>query len=149
MDNIKATNTGFGISYVLPIIVATLVAASSKNMKAKPLCDKSLIIIENPEAHVHPGAQAKLMELICLAAKVGVQFIIETHSDHIVNSLLVAVKQKIISPEQSKIYYFDRDESIHSTKPINLEVLKDGRLKNPPPGFFDQIDIHMKALMGF
>jgi len=156
LDNIKAANTGFGVSYVLPIIVATLAAASkNKQRDTKEMSqsdynmDKSLIIIENPEAHIHPNAQAKLMELICLAAKVGVQFIIETHSDHIINSLLVAVKQNVLTPGQSKIYYFDRDESVHATKVIDLPVLEGGRLKNPPKGFFDQINIHMKQLMGF
>lgn len=149
LNDIKAINTGFGVSYVLPVIIATLAAASKEKEPDDYNIDKSLIIIENPEAHIHPNAQAKLMELICLAAKAGVQFIIETHSDHIINSILVAVKQNVLTPEQAKIYYFDRDESIHATKVINLPVIEGGRLKNPPKGFFDQINIHMKQLMGF
>ncbi len=134
----KAKNIGFGISYVLPIIVASLHAPEG-----------SIIIIENPEAHIHPGAQAKLMELICKSAKNGVQFIIETHSDHIINGLLVATKNDIISPEDSSIYYFDRNEKKHATEAIHLPVLEGGKIQRPPKGFFDQLDIDMKTLMGF
>lgn len=72
-DYFKAVNIGFGISYVLPIIVAAL-----------HMPKDSLILLENPESHIYPGGQALLMELICKAAATGVQFIIETHSDHIV-----------------------------------------------------------------
>lgn len=134
----KAKNIGFGISYVLPIIVASLHAPEG-----------SIIIIENPEAHIHPGAQAKLMELICKSAKNGVQFIIETHSDHIINGLLVATKNNIISNEDSSIYYFDRNEKKHATEAIHLPVLNGGKIQRPPKGFFDQLDIDMNTLMGF
>ncbi|RXM44865.1 DUF3696 domain-containing protein [Flavobacterium sp. YO64] len=134
----KAKNIGFGISYVLPIVVAALNSAPG-----------SIVIIENPEAHIHPGAQAKLMELICKSAKNGVQFIIETHSDHIINGLLVATKHKIISEEDSSIYYFDRDEKKHATKAIHLPILKGGKIQRPPKGFFDQLDLDMNELMGF
>lgn len=134
----KAKNIGFGISYVLPIIVASLHAPEG-----------SIVIIENPEAHIHPGAQAKLMELICKSAKNGVQFIIETHSDHIINGLLVATKNNIISTEDSSIYYFDRNEQKHATEAIHLPVLEGGKIQRPPKGFFDQLDIDMNTLMGF
>lgn len=149
-DNFRGTNIGFGVSYVLPIILAAIVANSKEPKEGSTFStSERLIIIENPEAHIHPKAQAKLMELICLAAKNGVQFIIETHSDHIINSLLVAVKHNIIAPEQSKIYYFNRSENNHATDVIELQVLSGGKIKNAPMGFFDQIDIHMKQLMGF
>lgn len=69
----SAINTGFGITYVLPILVALLSAKKD-----------SLILIENPEAHIHPKGQAILMELMAKAVDAGVQVVIETHSDHIV-----------------------------------------------------------------
>ena len=147
-NEFKASNIGFGISYVLPIVVAIL-QACSKSKKTSEENSGKLIIIENPEAHIHPSGQAKLMDLICLAAQNGVQFLIETHSDHIVNGLLVATKRKVISPEHSKIYYFDREEETHATKAHLLPVLADGKIKNAPKGFFDQIDKDMSTLMGF
>lgn len=150
LENVKASNTGFGVSYVLPIVAAAIVAnAKEPNEGSEYSTHERLIIIENPEAHIHPRAQARLMELICLAAKNGVQFIIETHSDHIINSLLVAVKSNILSPEQGIIYYFNRIEDKHATDAIQLPILPGGKIKSPPKGFFDQIDIHMQQLMGF
>ncbi len=136
--NFKAKNVGFGLTYDLPILTAIL--------SSKP---GDLIIIENPEAHIHPNAQAKLMELICKAAEAGVQFIIETHSDHIVNGVLVATKNEIIRPENISVYYFARDEVKHASKPIHLPVLAGGKINRPPKGFFDQIDNDLETLLGF
>ena len=134
----KAINIGFGISYVLPIVVATLHAA-----------EDSLLIIENPESHIHPDGQAKLMELICKAANAGVQFIIETHSDHIINGLLVATKKQLIEPNSSRVYFFNRNITTHATESIELPILPEGKIKRPPVGFFDRIEKDMEALMGF
>jgi len=135
-EKFKAYNVGFGISYVLPIVVAAL--HSSKG---------SIIIIENPEAHIHPEAQSKLMELISKAAKTGVQFIIETHSDHIVNGLLVSVKKGLINPDETSLYYFDREKAMHETKVTELSILEGGKIKRPPKGFFDRMDKDLDILM--
>lgn len=137
-DKISALNTGFGITYVLPIIVAIL--DSKKD---------SLIFIENPEAHLHPSGQAELMKLIAIAVAQGVQIIIETHSDHIINGALVAINTGKMSSESVSVYYFDRDEHKHVCIPYHLPVTTNGQLLNPPKGFFDQIDIDLKILAGF
>jgi len=137
-NKFKAINIGFGVSYVLPIIVAAL-----------HMPKDSIVIIENPESHIHPEGQAKLMELICRAAKTGVQFIIETHSDHIINALLVATKQGVIEPEDSRVYFFDRDVTSHATESIHLPILPGGKIRRPPKGFFDRLDKDMETLMGF
>ena len=137
-EPISAINVGYGISYVLPIIIAVL--------SAKP---GSILLIENPEAHIHPRAQAELMKLLMRAAKAGIQIIIETHSDHIMNGALVAIVNEPEFLPLVKAYYFDRDDNQHISKPCKLEILKDGRITNPPKGFFDQIDIDMRTIMGF
>jgi predicted ATPase len=137
-NSFKATNIDFGISYVLPIVISALHARKG-----------SLILIENPEAHIHPAGQAKLMALICLAANVGVQFVIETHSDHIINGLLLAVKKKTLKEQAVSLYFLDRKESTQETEVYPLAIAPGGRIKNPPQGFFDQIDLDMKALLGF
>lgn len=137
-NEFRAANVGFGISYVLPIVVATLHAPEG-----------SLILIENPESHIHPTGQAVLMELIAKAASNGVQFIIETHSDHIINGLLVAVKKGNIAPEKATVHFFDRDDQVHATCCHSMAVLEGGKIRKPPRGFFDQFDKDMKTLVGF
>lgn len=137
-ENMTALNTGFGITYVLPILIAVLSASKG-----------SIILIENPEAHIHPKGQSVLMELMAKAVSYGVQIIIETHSDHIINGSLVAVKNRIITPEHISIYYFERDENQHTAISHSLEISRNGHIKRPPKGFFDQIDIDLRTLTGF
>lgn len=139
----NATNVGFGVTYVMPIIVAIL--------SAKP---DALLLIENPEAHLHPNGIAKLTELICLASQAGIQIVLETHSDHIINGILVQCKKfeeagKGISKDNVSIYQFDRDEVEHCTRATKIVLESDGHLRYPPKGFFDQFTIDRKFLMGF
>ena len=82
IEGLRAENVGFGVSYSISIVTALLSAEPG-----------ALIMIENPEAHLHPEGQAKLAELICLVAQRGVQVIVETHSDHIINGVLVNCKR--------------------------------------------------------
>jgi len=89
-----------------------------------------------------------------LAAQSGIQLIIETHSDHIINGTLVAVKKyetegKGISRDNVKIHFFSRDENEHASKIEQLPVLEGGRIRHPPYGFFDQIKQDIKILAGF
>ena len=133
-DDVSALNTGFGITYVLPILVAML---SSK--------EGSLIIIENPEAHIHPAGQSVLMDLITRAVRHGVQVVLETHSDHIINGSLVAIHNEVISTSNVSIYFFERNEAEHVAIPVLLKISDNGHIKRPPKGFFDQLrkDLHL------
>lgn len=133
----SALNTGFGLSYILSVVVAIL--------SAKP---GSLILIENPEAHIHPSGQASLMQLISKAAEQGIQIIVETHSDHIINGALVNWKQYQLDKDQLAIYYFDRDDDLNA-RPEKLQVGVNGRVKNAPKGFFDQMKADLEVLFDF
>ena len=137
-EEMSTVNVGYGVTYVLPILIAIL--------SAKP---GSLILIENPEAHIHPKAQAELMKLIMRAVGAGIQILMETHSDHIMNGALVAIAQNEAYLELVKAYYFERDDASHTSIARMLNIMKDGRIVSPPKGFFDQIDIDMRLLMGF
>ncbi len=75
MEFYLPTATGFGITYVLPIIVQALVASTLEN---------SVLIVENPEAHLHPLSQSSLGKFLALVAWSGVQVLVETHSEHII-----------------------------------------------------------------
>lgn len=131
-ESTNAVNMGFGVSYVLPVIISLLKARKG-----------DLLILENPEAHIHPKGQRQIGELTAKAAANGVQIMMETHSDHILNGIRLAIKQKSIRPNQVKINYFNAFEdqegmTIHDiTSP---EILPDGSLSNWPEGFFDEWD---------
>lgn len=134
----KPVNVGFGISYSLPVIIALL--------KAKP---DDLVILENPEAHLHPQGQRKVGELIARAAEGGVQVIVETHSDHILNGIRLAVKQKLLNKENVKLYYFcikaKDGTTMHTFEEPKLD--DNGRLNFWPEGFFDEWDNTLLELL--
>ncbi len=127
---------GFGLTYILPVIVAIL--------KAKP---NDLVMIENPESHLHPKGQAKIAELCAIAANHGVQVIVETHSDHFLNGLRVATKNNIISPDKSQIYYFYKNAGELSTHAQQINIDNNGKLTDWPVGFFDEWDNQLDQLL--
>lgn len=136
----KPTNMGFGVSYVLPVILLCL--------KAKP---GDLIIIDTPEAHLHPKGQSKIGELLSRTAADGVQVIVETHSDHIINGIRLSVLDNIIQPEKTNFLFFklvqedgDLTYSTEISKP-NLNGL--GQFDFWPDGFFDQWNISVKQIL--
>lgn len=130
-NSYRAINVGFGITYVLPILVALL--------KAKK---NDLILIENPEAHLHPKAQRIIGELLAKAASTGAQIIVETHSDHILNGIRISVKNKMINSEDVKMFFFMKEDigtSFHTN--IYLPQMDDeGNIDIWPEGFFDEWD---------
>ena len=125
----RPKNVGFGISYALPVIVSLL------NFKK----DK-IVIIENPEAHIHPRGQAEMGRLIALAAAAGMQLFVETHSDHIVNGIRVAVKENLINAENVNISYFSRQttEIEQFCRIQNIRVDRTGELSDYPIDFMDE-----------
>ncbi len=123
----RPTNVGFGISYILPIITALLKAKKG-----------SILIIENPEAHLHPRGQRKMGELIALTATRGVQVFLETHSDHIMNGIRISVKNKVINSEQVKVYFFNNNNVNISHNVESPKILDNGRFDFWPDGFFDE-----------
>lgn len=130
----RATNIGFGVSYVLPVVVALLAARGD-----------DLVIIENPEAHLHPGGQTGIAELASKVAADGRQVVLETHSDHVLDGVRLAVAENIVSPEDVAIYFFGRDDAgVHVTAP---EIRADGSLDSWPEGFFDQQERNLARLV--
>lgn len=130
----RATNVGFGLSYVLPVLVALMAPA------------ETLCLIENPEAHLHPRGQAKLAELAVRASLAGVQVIVETHSDHFMDGVRVAVREDLAQTTDVAFHYFDRPNGDKSVV-ITPEVDADGRLSLWPTGFFDQHDETLARLL--
>ncbi|MCU7837032.1 MAG: DUF3696 domain-containing protein [gamma proteobacterium symbiont of Taylorina sp.] len=129
-------NVGFGITYVLPIIVAILKSRAG-----------DLLIIENPESHLHPAGQSKIAELCAIASSSGVQIIIETHSDHFLNGVRLAIKNGLLEPDESQIYYFKKQVDSLETIAHPLSIDKQGRIDEWPKGFFDEWDNKLNELL--
>ena len=115
-------DVGYGVSQVLPIITELL---SSDVL--------STFLLQQPEVHLHPSAQAALGSLFCQIAGPKRQLVIETHSDHLLNRVRMDVRdgEGNLKPEDVSILFFERrslDVHIHS-----LEIDDEGNVLNAPP----------------
>ncbi|MFK0119500.1 DUF3696 domain-containing protein [Streptomyces sp. NPDC090994] len=125
-EPMRPANMGFGFSYALPVIVAGLLTAPG-----------DLLIVENPEAHLHPGGQSKLGRFLARVAGAGAQVIVETHSDHVLNGVRLAVaEERVLRPEDAIVHYFGAEEA----GSVPIEFTMKGELTEWPQGFFDQIE---------
>lgn len=130
----KPTNVGYGFSYSLSIIVAGLIAKPGE-----------ILIVENPEAHLHPYAQSIMAKFLSLVASTGVQVFVESHSDHILNGFRIAVKNKIIDSTHLNVLYFDHRLDNFFEK---IDVDEDGGIDKWPISFFDQSVNDLNYLLG-
>jgi len=125
----KPENVGFGISYALHVVTALLSAQPG-----------GLVIIENPESHIHPRGQVELGKLISLASQNDIQIIIETHSDHIINGIRVSVKEQKIDKNKVTLFYFNKivEEQEQYSKITNIELDSNGTFSQEPDGLLDE-----------
>jgi predicted ATPase len=137
-NHYRPTNVGFGISYVLPIIVAALSAEPG-----------TMLLVENPEAHLHPRGQRKIAELLARAATNDVQIIVETHSDHFLNGLRLSAHSGEVSPESIQLHYFEREQTEYAirAKVSSPKIDRDGRIDFWPDGFFDENEKALRELL--
>ena len=130
----RPQNVGFGLTQLFPILVAILSAEQG-----------DLVLIENPEVHLHPQAQQRIGTLLARLAASGAQVIVETHSDHVLNGIRLAVKTQVIPPTDVALHFFALGDG--SFKPISPNLDLDGRLDMWPEGFFDQFDLALSQLL--
>ncbi|GAA1880733.1 DUF3696 domain-containing protein [Lapillicoccus jejuensis] len=124
------TNTGFGISYTLPVIVAGLLAPKN-----------GLLIVDAPEAHLHASAQASIGAFLATIAGSGVQVVVETHSEHVLNGIRRAVAiNKVLPSAEVGLVFFGAEGASFPT------MDDQGRLDHWPPLFFDQLDTDLGEL---
>jgi predicted ATPase len=133
----RPVNVGFGLTQVLPIIIAALSAKK-----------EGILLIENPEVHLHPAGQALMGQFLAEVANAGVQVIIETHSDHILNGIRRFVKAGGISPEKVALHFF-RARSADTPQVVSPQINANGDLDCWPDGFFDQFDKDMNHFAGW
>lgn len=131
LENLELSpfNLGAGVSYLTKILILGL-----------SLKQGDILIIENPEVHLHPRAIARLAEFFVFLSKSKIQIILETHSEHIINKIRYAVFKNQILPEKLQMYY---RENVNENF-IEIGLNKEGRyindkneLINFPQGFFD------------
>lgn len=135
----RSSNVGYGVSYSFPLIASLLTVRPN-----------DVIVLENPELHLHPRGQAMMGDLIARAVAAGAQVFIETHSDHVINGIRVAVKKGIVQPRDVNIAFFDRGEhlvcdDVHNgahrevfTQVSNVKVDRNGALSDYPKGFMEE-----------
>ncbi|PTN11855.1 AAA family ATPase [Nitrosomonas aestuarii] len=133
----RPVHVGFGLTQVLPIVIAALSTAKG-----------NLLLIENPEVHLHPAGQALMGEFLAHVAQAGIQIIIETHSDHVLNGIRRAVRAQRLIPEQVTLHFF-RPRSENEAQVMTPQLDSSGHIDVWPEGFFDQFDKDLNHFAGW
>lgn len=136
----RPANIGYGLSYAFPILVAGLIARPGQ-----------VLIIDSPEAHLHPLGQSRIGGFLAMLAASGVQVILETHSDHVLSGVRLAIKQGTLTPSQAAIHFFNprprnASDPAHVVSP---QIDKNGNFSEWPGGFFDQAEKDLAKLAGW
>ena len=134
---LRPVHCGFGITQVLPIIVAALSATKG-----------SIFLIENPEVHLHPAGQALMGQFLADVSRSGVQVIVETHSDHILNGVRRSVRSERIPAEGVTIHFF-RQRTPEAVQVLSPTLDSSGSIDFWPQGFFDQFDKDVDYFAGW
>jgi len=116
-------DVGYGVSQALPILVDTIERSSGSEW----------FLLQQPEVHLHPRAQAELGTFFAKQIVKQRRFVIETHSDHLVDRIRMEVRRKHLKPEQVSLLYFERGKN--GVTIYNLELDKNGSIMDPPPGY--------------
>lgn len=133
----RPANVGYGLTYAFPILVALLAALPG-----------DVLVIDSPEAHLHPQAQSRMGHMLATFAAAGVQLLVETHSDHVLNGARLAVRDKVIKAEDLSLLFFAGASSEgHGVTTPRID--RDGRIDEWPEGFFDQGDKDVSRLTGW
>ena len=133
----RPSNTGYGLTYAFPILVALLAAKENQ-----------VVIIDSPEAHLHPSAQSQMGRILAHFASAGVQIIVESHSDHLLNGVRLAVQKGTLHHEKLQIHFFKgADGSGHGV--ISAPIDSKGNIHEWPKGFFDQNEKDLARLAGW
>jgi predicted ATPase len=135
----RPINTGYGITYAFPVLVALLLAKPGQ-----------VVIIDSPEAHLHPRGQSTMGRLLAHFAAAGVQVIVETHSDHVLNGVRLAARDKVINPQGIAIYFFGLYQKLKDEQRVfRLRVDSESNIDAWPSGFFDQAEHDLAKLAGW
>ena len=129
-------DVGYGVSQALPVVTELLRG------------EAPLVLLQQPEAHLHPSAQAALGSLFCRIAVSERQLVVETHSDHLLDRVRMDVRdgKGELKPEDVSILFFERgdlDVRIHS-----LGLDGNGNVLGAPPGYRDFFKAEARRSLG-
>ena len=130
-------HVGTGVSFITGVLIAGLASCM----------DGGLLIVENPEIHLHPAAQADVIDFLAMIAGAGSQVMVETHSDHLFNGVRRLLRGKVIEEQSARVFNFRRaDNGTSVIKTVKLNQY--GGIDNDEPGLFDQFDRDLAAIIG-
>ena len=132
----RPANVGFGLSYAFPMLVALLTRETG-----------SILVVDSAEAHLHPRAQSAVGRLLGQMAGAGLQIFVETHSDHLLSGIRLAVKDGLLLPDDVALHFVGQDGVPGQV--TTLAVDKNGAVSDWPAGFFDQAEIDLAVLSGW
>lgn len=133
---VRPYHMGSGVSFAIGVIISCLSAKLD-----------DIVVIENPEIHLHPRAQSDLTEFLCFAANAGIQIILETHSDHVFNGIRKSIVKKEISNSDVAVNFFQLNDNSISKNTV-IEINEYGRVATHPKGLFDQFDDDLDQILG-
>ena len=149
-------DVGFGYSQILPVITklwhtSYIINLYNSNysyysrLRFREL-DKSIILMEQPELHLHPAMQAKVADAFIKTvdatreSETPSTLIIETHSQAIINRIGRRIREGKVSPDDVNVLLFQKDEKLQNTMIKQIKFSNEGQLRNWPYGFFDPED---------
>lgn len=136
LQNIRPTNIGSGISYLVSILITCL-----------SMPEDGIVIVENPEIHLHPRAQSRICEFLYFVSIANRQIFIESHSDHIFNGFRVGITTKNMSREIINIQFAELNQE-NITSLTKVEVDDWGNVVNQKENLFDQFDADLNTMLG-
>ena len=126
-------DVGYGIGQSLPFLVDVM--AADQSLRRQRAAGRTFLL-QQPEVHLHPRGQAQLASFFVEGYKKhGNRFLIETHSDYIVDRVRILVRQGALKADDVSILYFE--PSVNSVDIHNVSVDDDGNLQDVPPGYRD------------
>ena len=142
--NSNIIDVGYGVSQILPILVHILNPPTSR----QHIVEMPFFLLQQPEVHLHPRAQAELSSLLATAANQGRQsFIVETHSDYMIDRTRIEIRKGNIRPEDVSLIYFEPKGNV--VKVHNISFDKMANMEGVPPHYGEFFLKEYRQLMGF
>ena len=124
---VRLTDVGFGVSQVLPVLILCYYAPIG-----------SILILEQPEAHLHPKVQSELGDVLIDAVKNrNLQIILESHSEHLLHRLMRRIAEEQLSVDDTALHFCHINEGVSEIEPLQVDEY--GNISNWPQGFFGDV----------